>query len=65
LLALAKQAPVVEVAPEPKPDIYPLYDEHYLMTMPPVEWMIDGVLTKHGFSGHVWRTRHRQVVHSH
>ena len=50
LLELARQAPVVEVAPEPKPDIYPLYDEHYLMTMPPVEWMIDGVLTKHGFS---------------
>ena len=50
LLALAKQTPVVEVAPEPKPDIYPLYDEHYLMTMPPVEWMIDGVLTKHGFT---------------
>ena len=50
LLALAKQTPVVETAPEPKPDIYPLYDEHYLMSMPPVEWMIDGVLTKHGFS---------------
>lgn len=50
LLELARQAPVVETAPEPKPDIYPLYDEHYLMTMPPVEWMIDDVLTKHGFS---------------
>jgi hypothetical protein len=50
LLELARQAPVVETAPEVKPDIYPLYDEQYLMTMPPVEWMIDGVLTKHGFT---------------
>lgn len=50
LMVLAKQAPVIETAPEPKPDIYPLYDERHLMSMPPVEWMIDGVLTKHGFS---------------
>lgn len=50
LMVLAKQTPVIEVAPEPKPDIYPLYDEQHLMSMPPVEWMIDGVLTKHGFS---------------
>jgi 5S rRNA maturation endonuclease (ribonuclease M5) len=50
LLELAKQAPAIEQAPEIKPDIYPLYDEAYLMNMPPVEWMIEGVLTKHGFA---------------
>ena len=55
LLELVKATPPLAVEPEPAQpeetqDIYPLYDEAYLMAMPPVEWMIDGVLTKHGFS---------------
>jgi hypothetical protein len=50
LLALAKQAPVVEVAPEPKPDVFETYNLDYLKNMPPVEWLLDGVLTRHGFA---------------
>jgi RecA-family ATPase len=55
LMALVKETPAIEqqpeiIEPEDSPDIYPLYDEAYLMNMPPVEWMIDGVLTKHGFA---------------
>jgi len=55
LQALVKATPPLAVEPEPAQpeeaqDIYPLYDEAYLMAMPPVEWMIDGVLTKHGFT---------------
>jgi hypothetical protein len=55
LLELVKATPPLAVEPEPAQpeetqDIYPLYDEAYLMAMPPVEWMIDGVLTKHGFT---------------
>ena len=55
LMALVKETPAIEqepdkVEPGEMPDIYPLYDEAYLMNMPPVQWMIDGVLTKHGFA---------------
>jgi hypothetical protein len=50
LLALAKQAPVVEVAPEPKPDVFETYNLDYLKNMPPVEWLLDGILTRHGFA---------------
>jgi len=55
LMALVKETPAIEVEPDKAepgemPDIYPLYDEAYLMNMPPVQWMIDGVLTKHGFA---------------
>ena len=55
LMDLVKAQPAIEAEPEPAQpeelqDIYPLYDEAYLMSMPPVEWMIDGILTKHGFA---------------
>jgi len=50
LLELAKQAPVVEVAPEPKPDVFETYNLDYLKNMPPVEWLLDGILTRHGFA---------------
>ena len=50
LLALAKQTPVVEVAPEPKPDVFETYNLDYLKNMPPVEWLLDGILTRHGFA---------------
>lgn len=50
LLELAKQAPVVETAPEPKPDVFETYNLDYLKNMPPVEWLLDGILTRHGFA---------------
>ena len=50
LLELAKQAPVVEIAPEPKPDVFETYNLDYLKNMPPVEWLLDGILTRHGFA---------------
>lgn len=50
LMVLAKQAPVIEVAPEPKPDVFETYNLEYLKNMPPVEWLLDGILTQHGFS---------------
>ena len=55
LTALVKAAQPIAAEPEPAQpeelqDIFPLYDEAYLMAMPPVEWMIDGILTKHGFA---------------
>ena len=46
-----------DTAPEPvseaeiaSDDVFLTYDEDYLMAMPPVDWMVDGVLTQHGFS---------------
>ena len=50
LLELARQAPVVETAPEPKPDVFETYNLDYLKNMPPVEWLLDGILTRHGFA---------------
>jgi hypothetical protein len=55
LMELVRATPPIAAEPEPAepeemPDIYPLYDEAYLMSMPPVEWMVEGVLTKHGFA---------------
>jgi hypothetical protein len=38
------------VQDEPQADVFPVYDVHYLRNMPPVEWLVDGLLTKHGFS---------------
>lgn len=48
--------PIVAVeAVEPEPvqpqaDVFLTYDENYLINMPPVEWLVDGVITKHGFN---------------
>lgn len=50
LLEMARQAPVVETAPEPKPDVFETYNLDYLKNMPPVEWLLDGILTRHGFA---------------
>ena len=45
-----EQAPEVVEQPEERPDVFDVYDVHYLRNMPPVEWLVDGLLTKHGFS---------------
>ena len=39
-----------DVQDEPQADVFPVYDVHYLRNMPPVEWLVDGWLTKHGFA---------------
>lgn len=31
-------------------DVFGTFDEDYLMTMPPVQWMVEGLLTRHGFA---------------
>lgn len=54
LVQLAKDAPVYEddpgvVEPDLRPDIFETYDIDYLMNMPPIEWLMEGLLTKHGF----------------
>ncbi len=38
---------VIEV--EDGPDVYPTYNLSYLRNMPPVKWLVDGLLTEHGF----------------
>ena len=41
----------VEDTPEaPQADVFQTFDETYLINMPPVDWLVDGVLTRHGFS---------------
>jgi len=32
-----------------EPDVYPTYNLSYLRNMPPVKWLVDGLLTEHGF----------------
>ena len=32
------------------PDIFPTYNMEFLRNMPPVEWLVDGLLTRHGFA---------------
>jgi hypothetical protein len=54
LVQLAKDAPIYEddpgvVEPDLRPDIFETYDIDYLMNMPPIEWLMEGLLTKHGF----------------
>jgi len=41
---------MVEPDTEPRADVFETYDINYLRNMPPVEWLVDGVFTKHGFS---------------
>lgn len=58
LAEIAAATPVLSDAPEAqesvqdneRPDVFDVYDVHYLRNMPPVEWLVDGLLTKHGFS---------------
>jgi len=57
LRELVNKAPVISTAPEIEPepieakgDVFELYSIDYLRNMPPVEWTIDGVITKHGLS---------------
>ena len=57
LAEIAAATPVLSDAPdvqdnvqEERPDVFDVYDVHYLRNMPPVEWLVDGLLTKHGFS---------------
>lgn len=55
LMALVKETPAIEQEPakaDPvdRPDIFETYDIDYLRNMPPVEWLVDGIMTKHGFS---------------
>lgn len=35
--------------PVDEPDVYPTYSLTYLRNMPPVKWLVDGLLTEHGF----------------
>jgi len=57
LAEIAAATPVLSDTPdvqdnvqEERPDVFDVYDVHYLRNMPPVEWLVDGLLTKHGFS---------------
>lgn len=55
LQALVKATQPLAVEPEPaepedRPDVFDTYDMDYLMHMPPVEWLLDGILTQHGFA---------------
>ena len=59
LRRLVKTAPVqserIEVsapteAAEGDLDVFQTFDEGHLIDMPPVEWMVDGLLTRHGFA---------------
>ena len=52
---LVKATPPIAVEPEPaepedKPDVFETYSLDYLKNMPPVEWLVDGLLTAHGFA---------------
>lgn len=55
---LVKQTDIISEAPAtiPEdiaadgPDIFPTYTMEYLRNMPPVEWLVDGLLTRHGFA---------------
>ena len=35
---------------EEEADVFPTYNLSYLRNMPPVSWLVDGLLTEHGFS---------------
>ncbi len=55
LLELAKQAEPISqepeaVEPEDRPDVFETYDLNYLKNMPPVKWLLDGILTERGFA---------------
>ena len=59
LRALVKGAEILTTAEVPDPvseaenagnDVFLTFDEQYLMSMPPVEWMVEGLLTRHGFA---------------
>jgi len=58
LAKLVANAEPITVAPEveleqdnePQEDVFEIYDINYLRTMPPVEFLVDGVLTKHGLA---------------
>ena len=55
LQELVKATPPIAVEPEPaepedKPDVFETYSLDYLKNMPPVEWLVDGLLTAHGFA---------------
>ena len=55
LQELVKATPPIAVEPEPaepedKPDVFETYSLDYLKNMPPVEWLVDGMLTAHGFA---------------
>lgn len=41
---------VEDTPEEPQGDVFQTFDETYLINMPPVDWLVDGVLTKHGFT---------------
>jgi hypothetical protein len=36
--------------PDDDDDTFPIYDLDHLRRMPPVEWVVEGLLTRHGFS---------------
>jgi hypothetical protein len=36
--------------PEDMDDTFPIYDLDHLRRMPPVDWVVEGLLTRHGFS---------------
>ena len=56
LAELAKAAPEAQTAPdiehieveEEEPDLFQVYDINYLRKMPPVEFIVEGLLTRHG-----------------
>lgn len=55
LMELVKATPPIAAEPEPaepedKPDVFETYSLEYLRNMPPVEWLVDGLLTAHGFA---------------
>jgi hypothetical protein len=56
LAEIADATPVLFDAPDvqdnapAEADVFAVYDVHYLRNMPPVEWLVDGWLTKHGFA---------------
>jgi len=54
LAELARASPLVQVAPlgvQPEPpDVFETYDLQFLRTMPPVEFVVDGLLTRHGLA---------------
>jgi len=51
LRELVKNAPKIETkVDEPPAKILPILGLNELRNMPPVKWLVDGVITKHGFS---------------
>lgn len=40
----------IEPVTQEQPDVFDVYDITHLRNMPPVEWLVDGLLTKHGFA---------------